>query len=97
VVTGLDRERAAVADALLGSGVGELAAELGDEGRHVPELPETPQALQRGDLVVEEPFVDYCERELPRRRLDLRRELLERGWFAHAHGFIMDRRADAQT
>jgi hypothetical protein len=68
-----------MADAVLGAGIRELASQLGDERRHVAELPEAPEALERRDLVVEEPFVDDFERQLPRRRVDLGRELLERG------------------
>ena len=44
----------------------DLAAELGDEGRHVAELRDSPEPRERRDRVVRERLVDHRERQLPR-------------------------------
>ena len=77
-------ERASAPQAL-GLRLGELSRQLGDERGQVAELAKPPEALKRGDRVVEQPFVDGRERELPGRGPDLVRELVERRRFASFH------------
>jgi hypothetical protein len=90
-------QRAAAAQALR-LRIDELSRELGDEGRHVAELSEAAETLQRGNLVVEQAFVGGGERKLPGGVLDLGGELLERRWgWAGSHDVIMDRDEDAKT
>ena len=90
-------ERAAAAHPLR-LRVDELPRELADEGRHVAELAEPAEPLQRRDLVVEQALLDGGERELPGGGLDLGGELLQGGWGrAASHDSMMDRAADAQT
>ena len=56
------------------------------------------EALQRGDLVVDEALLDRGEREVPGRGLDLGGKLLQRRRRGtRSHDTMMDRRADTKT
>ena len=77
VVAGLRGERAADSEAF-GLRLQQLAAELRDEGRHVAQLAEAAESLERRQLVIEQPFLDHVHGKLPRAALDGRCELFER-------------------
>jgi coenzyme F420-0:L-glutamate ligase/coenzyme F420-1:gamma-L-glutamate ligase len=77
VVARLCGERAATTEPLR-LRVDELPRELDDEGRHVPELSEAPEPLERRDLVLEEPLLDRRHRQVPGSCLDPRGQLFER-------------------
>ena len=97
VLTRLRRQPAAAPHAL-GPRVDELPRELDDERRHVAQLAEPSEALQRRNLVVDQALLDGCDGELPGRSLDLGGKLLEHGRrFANLHDSMMDRPADAQA
>ena len=85
MVASLRCERAPAPEAL-GLRVDQLPRELDDERRHVSELPESPEALERRDLIVEEPLFHDRDGQVPGRRVDRGGELLERGYrCARAH------------
>ena len=93
----LGGERAAAAHPLR-LRVDELPRELADEGRHVAELAEPAEALQRRDLVVEQALLGGGERQVPGGGLDLGGELLQGSWGGTAfHDSMMDRAAGDQT
>ena len=77
VVAGQRGERAPDPQTL-GRRLHEPMRELADERRHVAELADAPEPLQRGKLVVLQPFLDGREREVPGIGLDGRCELFER-------------------
>ena len=56
----------------------DLAAELGDEGRYIPELRHAPETDERGDDVVIETLLDDLERQFPPVRAQLGTERRER-------------------
>ena len=57
----------------------DLAGEGADQGRHVAELPEPAETLQRGHLVVQEAFFGRGDSKLPGVARQRGRQLLERG------------------
>ena len=59
-------------------GLCELLRELDDEGRHVPELADLPEPLERGDGVLAQALVDDLDGQVPGGGPDLLRQGAER-------------------
>ena len=78
--------------------VDELPGQLRDEGRHVAELTEPPEPLQRRQLVVAEAFLHGCDGQIPGVQLNRCRQLFDGLCGSpNAHGYTLNRRADGKT